>query len=115
MTVTTLPIDPHPRTSRRRVIANVFPPALRAPESAAAAVFAAVRHRGPVARDVVASVSGLSIATVNRQVSALLDARLERLQSHPGRRLRSVCGGGGADVNLGLHRCPAGRPARGVE
>ena len=36
MTVTTLPIDPHPRTSRRRVIANVFPPALRAPESAAA-------------------------------------------------------------------------------
>lgn len=78
MTVTTLPIDPRPRTSRRRVIANVFPPALRTPESAAAAVFAAVRHRGPVARDVVASVSGLSIATVNRQVSALLDARLLR-------------------------------------
>ena len=78
MTVTTLPVNPHPRTSRRRVIANVFPPALRAPESAAAAVFAAVRHRGPVARDVIASVSGLSIATVNRQVSALLDARLLR-------------------------------------
>lgn len=51
---------------------------MRAPESAAACVFAAVRRRGPVARDVIAALSGLSIATVNRQVSALLDAHLLR-------------------------------------
>lgn len=60
------------------VLANVVPPALRRPEAAAAAVFAAVRRRGPVARDVIAQISGLSIATVNRQVSALLDTQLLR-------------------------------------
>ena len=57
---------------------HVVAPALRIPESAAAVVFAAVRHRGPVARDVIATATGLSIATVNRQVSALLDASLLR-------------------------------------
>lgn len=57
---------------------HVVAPALRTPEAAAAVVFAAVRHRGPVARDVIATATGLSIATVNRQVSALLDARLLR-------------------------------------
>lgn len=54
------------------------PPVLRIPEAAAAAVFAVVRQRGPVARDVIATISDLSIATVNRQVSALLDAQLLR-------------------------------------
>ncbi len=57
---------------------NVVAPALRAPESAAAAVFAAARQRGPVARDAIAAVTGLSVATVNRQINALLDARLLR-------------------------------------
>ena len=57
---------------------HVVAPALRSPEAAAAVVFAAVRHCGPVARDVIATATGLSIATVNRQVSALLDARLLR-------------------------------------
>lgn len=51
---------------------------LRAPESAAACVFAAVRRRGPLGRDAIAALSGLSIATVNRQVSALLGAGLLR-------------------------------------
>ena len=64
---TTSPVSPH-----------VVVPALRMPEAAAAMVFAAVRQRGPVARDVIATQTGLSIATVNRQVSALLDARLLR-------------------------------------
>ena len=64
---TTPPASPH-----------VVAPALRTPEAAAAVVFAAVRHRGPVARDVIATATGLSIATVNRQVSALLDAKLLR-------------------------------------
>ena len=63
---------------RRSVLSNVVPPALRKPESAAALVFAVTRQRGPVARDVIATSSGLSIATVNRQVSSLLEAQLLR-------------------------------------
>ncbi|MGE2832879.1 ROK family protein [Mycobacterium sp. SMC-4] len=57
---------------------HVVAPSLRLPEAAAAAVFAAARQRGPIARDVIAQVSGLSIATVNRQVTALLDAGMLR-------------------------------------
>ncbi len=47
-------------------------------DAAAASVFRAVRLRGPIARDVIAQVTSLSIATVNRQVIALLDAGLLR-------------------------------------
>ncbi|QZT57636.1 ROK family transcriptional regulator [Mycolicibacterium austroafricanum] len=57
---------------------HIVAPALRVPEAAAAAVFAAARQRGPIARDVIAQVTGLSIATVNRQVTALLEAGLLR-------------------------------------
>jgi predicted NBD/HSP70 family sugar kinase len=41
-------------------------------------VFGAARLRGPIARDVIAQVTKLSIATVNRQVTALLDAGVLR-------------------------------------
>ena len=34
--------------------------------------------RGPIARDAIAKVTSLSVATVNRQVTALLDAGLLR-------------------------------------
>lgn len=68
----------HPLPRGGSVLTNVVAPSLRRPESAAAAVFGAVRRRGPVSRDVIASLSGLSIATVNRQVGALLDAQLLR-------------------------------------
>ena len=57
---------------------NIVAPSLRVADAAAAAVFGAARSRGPIARDVVAKVTGLSIATVNRQVTALLDAGLLR-------------------------------------
>lgn len=57
---------------------HIVAPALRIPEAAAASVFAAARQRGPIARDVIAQVTGLSIATVNRQVTALLDAGILR-------------------------------------
>jgi predicted NBD/HSP70 family sugar kinase len=77
-----------PRTATARAAATsrypqallhqIVAPALRVPEAAAAAVFAAARQRGPIARDVIAQVSGLSIATVNRQVTALLDGGLLR-------------------------------------
>lgn len=66
------------RPLRTAAGAAVVAPALKAPESAAAAVFAAVRRRGPVGRDGIAALSGLSVATVNRQVSALLEAELLR-------------------------------------
>ncbi|MCW1960332.1 MAG: hypothetical protein KIH64_017645, partial [Mycobacterium sp.] len=50
---------------------HVVVPALGCAESAAAVVFSAVR-------DELATLTGLSAATVNRQVSALLDAQLLR-------------------------------------
>lgn len=68
---------PDPR-GPRGVLANVVAPALRTAETAVASVFAAVRQLGPVSRDAIAASSGLSIATVNRQVSALLEAMLLR-------------------------------------
>jgi predicted NBD/HSP70 family sugar kinase len=64
---------PRPR-SRHRVVA----PSLHLSDSAAALVFRAVRLHGPVGRDVIADVTSLSVATVNRQVNALLDAGLVR-------------------------------------
>ncbi|MGV0793918.1 ROK family protein [Mycolicibacterium sp. XJ1819] len=57
---------------------HVVAPSLRVADAAAASVFGAARSRGPIARDVIARVTGLSIATVNRQVTALLDAGILR-------------------------------------
>ncbi|CAN5522380.1 ROK family protein [soil metagenome] len=64
----------HPLRTRHAIVA----PSLRIGEAASAAVFNAARQRGPIARDVIAQVTSLSIATVNRQVTALLDAGLLR-------------------------------------
>ncbi|MDX1892460.1 ROK family protein [Mycolicibacterium sp. 050158] len=60
--------------ARHRIVA----PSLRVAEAAAASVFGAARQRGPIARDVIARTTGLSIATVNRQVTALLEAGVLR-------------------------------------
>nr|WP_280835425.1 ROK family protein [Mycolicibacterium frederiksbergense] len=57
---------------------HIVAPALKVPDVAAASVFSAVRSRGPIARDTVAQLTGLSIATVNRQVTALLEAGVLR-------------------------------------
>jgi predicted NBD/HSP70 family sugar kinase len=57
---------------------HVVAPSLGIADSAAALVFGAARVRGPIARDVIAKTTGLSIATVNRQVTALLGAGLLR-------------------------------------
>lgn len=76
---TTTPVTvPALRRASRPIAVGVVPPALRTGENASASVFAAVRHLGPVARDAIAAGTGLSIATVNRQVSALLEANLFR-------------------------------------
>ena len=56
----------------------IVAPSLRVADAAAASVFSAARARGPIARDVIAQVTQLSIATVNRQVTALLDAGVLR-------------------------------------
>ncbi len=60
--------------SRHHIVA----PSLCVADAAAASVFGAARTRGPIARDVIAKVTQLSIATVNRQVTALLDAGVLR-------------------------------------
>ncbi|HUH68527.1 MAG TPA: ROK family protein [Mycobacterium sp.] len=80
MRSTTLTQTHHPpgRKSHLRLHRQVLPPALQISDSAAASVFRAVRLRGPVGRDVIAAVTSLSIATVNRQVIALLEAGLLR-------------------------------------
>ncbi|GAA2532200.1 ROK family protein [Mycolicibacterium diernhoferi] len=57
---------------------NIVAPSLKVADVAAASVFGAARQRGPIARDAIARVTGLSIATVNRQVTALLDAEVLR-------------------------------------
>jgi predicted NBD/HSP70 family sugar kinase len=56
----------------------IVAPSLKVADGAAASVFGAARLRGPIARDVIAQVTGLSIATVNRQVTALLEAGVLR-------------------------------------
>ncbi|WP_418004835.1 ROK family transcriptional regulator [Mycobacterium sp. PDNC021] len=57
---------------------HIVAPSLRVADAAAGSVFSAARLRGPIARDVIAQATGLSIATVNRQVTALLDAGMLR-------------------------------------
>jgi predicted NBD/HSP70 family sugar kinase len=70
----TTSLKAHPTLSHHRVVA----PSLCVAESAPALVFGAARMRGPIARDVIAQTTSLSIATVNRQVTALLDAGVLR-------------------------------------
>jgi len=69
-----------PAHAKRALLArhHVVAPSLRVAEAAAGSVFSAARLRGPIARDVIAQVTQLSIATVNRQVTALLDAGVLR-------------------------------------
>ncbi|WP_330251149.1 ROK family protein [Nocardia sp. NBC_00565] len=64
-------------TGRVRVQRPVVAPELRIADNPAAAVLRAATG-GPVSRDNAARTTGLSIATVNRQVSALLAAGLLR-------------------------------------
>ncbi|MFZ2178787.1 MAG: ROK family protein [Rhodococcus sp. (in: high G+C Gram-positive bacteria)] len=57
---------------------GIIPPDLRIGDGPAAGVMRVARTRGPLSRDVAAKATGLSIATVNRQVSTLLDLGLLR-------------------------------------
>ncbi|BBX57212.1 N-acetylglucosamine repressor [Mycobacterium shottsii] len=75
---TTLTAHHSGHNGQPRSYRQVVAPSLHLADSAAASVFRAVRLRGPVGRDVIATTTSLSIATVNRQVIALLDAGLLR-------------------------------------
>ncbi len=57
---------------------QIVAPELRIAETPAAAVLRAACVQGPLSRDTAARLTGLSIATVNRQVSALLSAGMLR-------------------------------------
>jgi predicted NBD/HSP70 family sugar kinase len=57
---------------------QVVAPDLRVADSPAASVLRVASADGPLSRDIAARATGLSIATVNRQVSALLSAGLLR-------------------------------------
>ncbi len=70
--------SPGKSAGRRRAHPRVLAPSLQIANTAAATVFSTVRQHGPVAREVIASTTSLSIATVNRQVTALLEAGLLR-------------------------------------
>lgn len=66
-----------PRYSQSRLL-HIVAPALKVADAAVASVFSAVRMRGPIGRDTIAQSTQLSIATVNRQVTALLAAGMLR-------------------------------------
>ncbi|WP_396905174.1 ROK family protein [Mycolicibacterium phlei] len=70
------PLVAAPRLPQART--RIVAPSLKVADAAAAQVFAAARLRGPIARDVIAQSTGLSIATVNRQVTSLLEAGVLR-------------------------------------
>lgn len=75
----TTSLTAHPAThgtGRSRSHPRVVAPALQLADTAGAEVFAAVRRAGPIAREAIAGATSLSVATVNRQVSALLEAGL---------------------------------------
>ncbi|MFD4368643.1 ROK family protein [Rhodococcus sp. NPDC058521] len=80
MSVTTLSPAHRPvgRPAAVRPRVGIVAPDLRIAEGPAAGVLRVARSRGPISRDVAAKATGLSIATVNRQVSALLDLGLLR-------------------------------------
>ncbi len=74
----TLTTHPHTRDGPVRARPRVVAASLQLSDGAAASVFRAVRLRGPIGRDVIAKDTSLSIATVNRQVIALLGVGLLR-------------------------------------
>lgn len=79
MRTTALAAQSHNRAARRtRSHPHVVAPSLHLADAAAASVFWAARVRGPIARDTIAQATSLSIATVNRQVTALLETGLLR-------------------------------------
>ncbi len=77
-TATSRPASLASASRRGQVRARIVAPDLRIADGAAGSVFRVAADRGPISRDVIAKATGLSIATVNRQVTALLAAGLLR-------------------------------------
>src|SRR3546814_9029763 len=64
--------------SGTRARTQIVVPELRIADGPSATVLQIARSRGPLSRDTAAKASGLSIATVNRQVTSLLDPGILR-------------------------------------
>ncbi|MDV6273220.1 ROK family protein [Rhodococcus erythropolis] len=64
--------------SGTRTRTQIVAPELRIADGPSATVLRIARSRGPLSRDTAAKASGLSIATVNRQVTSLLDLGILR-------------------------------------
>src|SRR3546814_19177228 len=64
--------------SGTRARTQIVVPELRIADGPSATVLRIARSRGPLSRDTAAKASGLSIATVNRQVTSLLDLGILR-------------------------------------
>lgn len=64
--------------SGTRTRTQIVVPELRIADGPSATVLRIARSRGPLSRDTAAKASGLSIATVNRQVTSLLDLGILR-------------------------------------
>lgn len=88
---------------------RVLAPSLQVASTAAASVFSAVRNHGPIAREAIAAATSLSIATVNRQVTALLEAGIVQERADLavagaiGRPRRPVAVNHEPYLTLGLH------------
>ncbi|MFD6897208.1 ROK family protein [Rhodococcus sp. NPDC060086] len=67
-----------PASRRSQTHVRIVVPHLRIADGAAGSVLRVAADRGPASRDLIAKATGLSIATVNRQVTALLAAGLLR-------------------------------------
>ncbi|MGW0044973.1 ROK family protein [Rhodococcus sp. NPDC003348] len=87
MSISTLPSTVHPRPTAHRAAraprrapgrTQIVRPELRIGDSPAAAVFRVACSQGPISRDTAAKTTGLSTATVNRQVAAMIGAGLLR-------------------------------------
>ena len=77
-TLVSAPLRSHGSTPRAANRVQVISPELRIADNPAAAVLRAASTQGPISRDTTARTTGLSIATVNRQVAGLLGAGLLR-------------------------------------
>ncbi|HET9874405.1 MAG TPA: ROK family protein [Mycobacterium sp.] len=103
------PASPSQPAGRQRSHPRVLAPSLRVAETPAALVFSAVREHGPIAREAIASTTSLSVATVNRQVTALLDIEILReradlaVSGAIGRPRRPVAVNHEPFLTLGMH------------
>ena len=88
-----------PRTKRALLARHhIVAPSLRVAEAAAASVFGAARLRGPIARDVIAQTTGLSVDTLKKMLPLLAMVAAGLLAKQSG----GASGGGSGGQGGGL-------------